>query len=140
MNDPAVEGMLIENPAGMGGLGWGKNSSPVRPIGTRCMKNNKEWTSETQRDRDTLVYHNKGCFVKAVERSNGHDAKSLPNDSFYQSLNRDKMIYQPLRKNEVPKVNAFLEGQWKISPFLPVKSQNPGPVTLLNYFSFRTCR
>lgn len=102
-NDPAVEGMLIANPAGMGGLGWATNSSPVKPIGARCMKNNKEWTNETQRDGDTLVFHNKGCFVKAVERSNGHDTKSLPNESFYQSLNRDKMIYQPLRKNEVPK-------------------------------------
>lgn len=102
----------------MGGLGWATNSSPVKPIGTRCMKNNKEWTNETQRDGDTLVFHNKGCFVKAVERSNGHDTKSLPNESFYQSLNRDKMIYQPLRKNEVPKVNAFSERKWKISPFL----------------------
>ena len=112
--------MLIENPAGMGGLGWAKNSLPVKPIGTRCMQNNKEWTSETQRDGETLVFHNKGGFVKAAERSNGHDAKSLPNESFYQSLNRDKVIYQPLRKNQVPKVNAFLDRKWKISPFLSV--------------------
>ena len=105
--------MLIENPAGIGSLGWAMNNSPVEPIGTRCMKNNKEWTSETQRDGETLVYHNKGCLVKAVERSNGHDAKSLPNEGFYKSLDPDKMIYQPLRMKEVPKVNAFLERKWK---------------------------
>lgn len=134
LNDPAVEGMLIENPAGMGGLGWGKNSSPVKPIGTRCMKNNKEWTSETQRDGETLVFHNKGCFVKAVERSNGHDAKSLPNESCYQSLNRDKMIYQPLRKNQVPKdpqvIPQYVEligpsGSPGIIPSSPLEYQPP---------------